>query len=254
MSIKYCIHKPLLIAKTFVLLFFGRTEGFGMPNMFHATSGKFGDMISIFFLDKIPLLLFMITSVLTAKLMKVTAIASGYEIQKHRKLACIVTLFKKYFHNKYDNRLIASDCAQPAGGFCRFYKNNVRVIITKTLLVVAPFALKQVITDKDYRDDCTDIMGIFGILFLWDVVVKPFKKFFYNDMVRRRNRESNIKLWDKKMKYKQWDNSIVAWSVFTALLIFGSWFTFGVEKKFLFNALYHFGGFVEDDKLYRRPI
>jgi len=210
MSIKYCIHKPLLTAKTFVLVFFGRTEGFGMANMFHATSGEFEDMISIFFLQKIPLLLFMIPTVLTAKLIKVTTIAIGYEIEKHRKLAWIVTWFKKYFHNKYDNR---------ASGICPFYKNNVRVIIAKMFLVAVPFSLKYAFTDKDYQDDCGDITGIFAILFLWDIVVKPFKQIFYNDMVRSRN------------DHKECDWSIVSWSSFTALLTFGSWYTFGFEKS-----------------------
>jgi len=185
MGIKYCIHKPLITAKVFVLVFFGKTEGFHMKNVFdilkgeYDTSGEFADLVEIYLTLYIPVLLLTIPTVVTAKLIKITVIATGREIAKYRRFKPICDAFELYCCSKYDNE----------AGLLQYYKKNTRVFISlwavfgiSKTFQYAVFAGED---DVYFKDDAVDISGILAIFPMWAMVIKPFRIWFHRQLSSR---------------------------------------------------------------------
>jgi len=226
MGIKYCIHKPLITAKVFVLIFFGRTEGFHMNNLpdilfgEHDTSGEFADLVQIYLTIYIPVLFLTIPTVVTAKLIKITVIATGRQIAKYRRFKPLCDAFELCFFSKYDN----------TKSLFQYYMNNLHVFASLWAVVGISKTFQSAVFagegDAYFKDDAVDISGILAIFPMWAMFIKPFRIWFHQQL--------SSAPWSHPLSLK------IFLSLLIVLMTWGAWEDMGIGN---WTALQYSGQF-----------
>jgi len=227
------IHKPLVSAKVWVLVFGGETAGFGedyyMHNILDSSLGQLLDTGLLFLFVKMTALVGMIPSVVEAKLIKVTIIALCHKFASYRIFRPIVWGFKKLFHIRYDNEK----------GYFEFILANWLPILCKLLVVGGIIGLKNFIKHDHalefVKEDLGDFVGIFGLVFAWDFV-KPLRNILHKEIrVMSENVDNNNNQMTKTERFTNLlslNNTNIIWSTFfIVMLSFYSLFP-GVEHSF----------------------
>jgi hypothetical protein len=227
------IHKPLVSAKVWVLVFGGETRGFGedyyMPNILDSSLGQLLNTGVLFLFVKMTALVGMIPSVIEAKLIKVTNIALCHKFASYRIFTPIVWAFKKLFHIRYDNEK----------GYFEFILANWLPILCKLLVVGGIIGLKSLIAHDDHalefvKEDLGDFVGIFGLIFAWDFV-KPLRNILHKEIrVMSKNVDNNNQMTktERFINLLSLNNTNIIWSTFfIAMLMFYTLFP-GVENSF----------------------
>jgi len=162
--------------------------------------------------------------------MGITCVAFGTLFGRFRLLDPISNTFVKLFHTVYDNKL---ECHE-------FLWNNKIRVISKLTLTCIVHALKQVFTDEKIKDDMGEITGIFGLIFIFDIV-KALRNLNYHEITAI-SAENNRNLENPKRHDYYLNSFQIVWMVF-GIIIFSSGF------PYFYNNYPAFGEFPENDRL-----